>query len=56
MAIDNETSLYTAENVLSTKPNEELRNQNKDTTAKDEASCKKQEGEELLATLRDATI
>ena len=32
MAIDNETSLYTAENVLSTKPNEELRNQNKDTT------------------------
>ncbi len=32
MAIDNETSLYTADNVLSTVPNEELRNQNKDTT------------------------
>ena len=31
MAIDNETSLYTADNVLSTVPNEELRNQNKDT-------------------------
>tara|TARA_R100001460_G_scaffold2142_4_gene7235 strand:- start:424 stop:1845 length:1422 start_codon:yes stop_codon:yes gene_type:complete len=32
MAIDNETSLYTAGNVLGTKPNEELQNQNKDTT------------------------
>ena len=32
MAIDNETCLYTADNVLSTQPNEELRNQNKDTT------------------------
>ena len=32
MAIDNETSLYTADNVLSTQPNEQLRNQNKDTT------------------------
>ena len=32
MAIDNETSLYTAGNVLGTKPNEELQNQNKDVS------------------------